>query len=325
MATHSSTLPWRIPRTEEPTVHRVAKSQTQLKWLNIATRACAIVTDKYLKYCCCYLVTVVSNSFATPWTAAHSYFHRIFQARILEWVVISFFRRSSQLRDQTHSSCIAKQILYHWATREAILNIESSKLKISLCYLTKPHKAVKNESILIAGLVQTESFLPGLYRQSLLSFLYIESKFRKKKKVGQKFILWKFDLMNHESQSKSEIWWIASLAFKKALALDCLCLDTQLIIKIFTKTVYKCKKIHFRHINLQRWKRKRNCDHYVLCLGWGCKSISPVFLLCSPSAFQSLMFLVYKNWGYISFTKKKVGFNSIIYKYLCIFPKNTWA
>ena len=30
-ATHSSTLAWRIPWTEEPTVHRAAKSWTQLK------------------------------------------------------------------------------------------------------------------------------------------------------------------------------------------------------------------------------------------------------------------------------------------------------
>ena len=30
MVTHSSTLAWKIPRTEEPTVHGVAKSQTQL-------------------------------------------------------------------------------------------------------------------------------------------------------------------------------------------------------------------------------------------------------------------------------------------------------
>ena len=28
MATHSSTLAWRIPRTEEPTLHRVAESDT---------------------------------------------------------------------------------------------------------------------------------------------------------------------------------------------------------------------------------------------------------------------------------------------------------
>ena len=43
--------------------------------------------------------------------------HRIFQARILEWVAISFSRGSSQLRNQTRVSCISsigRQILYHW-------------------------------------------------------------------------------------------------------------------------------------------------------------------------------------------------------------------
>ena len=33
--------------------------------------------------------------------------HEIFQARILEWVAISFSRGSSQPRDQTQVSCIA--------------------------------------------------------------------------------------------------------------------------------------------------------------------------------------------------------------------------
>ena len=37
----------------------------------------------------------------------------------MEWVTISFTRGSSQPRDQTHISCIGRQILYHWATREA--------------------------------------------------------------------------------------------------------------------------------------------------------------------------------------------------------------
>ena len=40
------------------------------------------------------------------------------QARILEWVAISFSRGSFQPRDQTCISCIEKQILYYWATRE---------------------------------------------------------------------------------------------------------------------------------------------------------------------------------------------------------------
>ena len=51
--------------------------------------------------------------------------HGIFQARILEWVIISFSRRSSPPRDQTWISCLAgsllhfRRILYCWATWEA--------------------------------------------------------------------------------------------------------------------------------------------------------------------------------------------------------------
>ena len=45
--------------------------------------------------------------------------HGISQTRILEWVAISFSRRSSWPRDWTHVSCTGSQILYHWATREA--------------------------------------------------------------------------------------------------------------------------------------------------------------------------------------------------------------
>ena len=46
--------------------------------------------------------------------------HGIFQARILEWDIISFFQGSSQTRDQTHISCVScigRWILYHWVTR----------------------------------------------------------------------------------------------------------------------------------------------------------------------------------------------------------------
>ena len=39
--------------------------------------------------------------------------HRILQAKILEWVAIHFSRESSQPRDWTLVSCIARQILYH--------------------------------------------------------------------------------------------------------------------------------------------------------------------------------------------------------------------
>ena len=55
----------------------------------------------------------------SPWSSS---VHRIFQARILEWVAISFSRVSSWPRDWTPISCIScigRQIIYHWATQEA--------------------------------------------------------------------------------------------------------------------------------------------------------------------------------------------------------------
>ena len=52
--------------------------------------------------------------FATPWTVTQQApLSMIFQARILEWVAISYSRGSSQPRDRTHISCIGRQILYH--------------------------------------------------------------------------------------------------------------------------------------------------------------------------------------------------------------------
>ena len=45
--------------------------------------------------------------------------HGIFEARILERVAISLSRRSCQPRDWTYVSCIGRQIIYGWATREA--------------------------------------------------------------------------------------------------------------------------------------------------------------------------------------------------------------
>ena len=46
-------------------------------------------------------------------------FHGILQARILEWVAVSFSRGSSQPRDRTQVSRIAGRRFNLWATREA--------------------------------------------------------------------------------------------------------------------------------------------------------------------------------------------------------------
>ena len=54
--------------------------------------------------------------------------HGISQAKILEWITISFSRVSSQHRDQTHVFCTGRWILYHWATREAPSKLKHTKL-----------------------------------------------------------------------------------------------------------------------------------------------------------------------------------------------------
>ena len=60
--------------------------------------------------------------FATPMDCSPpgSSVHGIFQARILEWVAISFSRGSSQPRDQTRVSRIVGRRFTIWATREAL-------------------------------------------------------------------------------------------------------------------------------------------------------------------------------------------------------------
>ena len=51
------------------------------------------------------------------------------QARILQWVAISFSRGSSQPRDLTKVFCIAGRFFTHWATREACYKGQDRDLK----------------------------------------------------------------------------------------------------------------------------------------------------------------------------------------------------
>ena len=59
--------------------------------------------------------------FATPWSLPGSSIHGIFQARVLEWVAISFFRRSSRPRNWTLVSCTVGRHFTVWVTREVLI------------------------------------------------------------------------------------------------------------------------------------------------------------------------------------------------------------
>ena len=67
-----------------------------------------LCVSSHLIFCCC----LVAQSCRTLWDSmdgspSGSSVRGISQARILEWVVLSFSRGSSQLRDQTCISCLA--------------------------------------------------------------------------------------------------------------------------------------------------------------------------------------------------------------------------
>ena len=98
--------------------------------------------------------------------------HGIFQARVLEWVAISFSSGSSWPRDQTWVSCIAGRHFTHWATREA-----PGTYDIVSAYI---FKALRPDEILFASSYSiTQVFnikmLQGPIFDPLLFFAYTHS------------------------------------------------------------------------------------------------------------------------------------------------------
>ena len=72
-------------------------------------------------YCYCLVAKwCLTRSNPMDCNPSGSSVHGISPARILEWVAISFSRGSSWSRDRTLLSCTGRQIVYCWATREAL-------------------------------------------------------------------------------------------------------------------------------------------------------------------------------------------------------------
>ena len=90
-------------------------------WIQVASHVLAIVNNAVN-----INMNIVIVAAAKWWTLCDpmdcsspgSSAHGISQSRILEWLAISFSRGSSQPRGRTCVSCIGRQVLYHWATRE---------------------------------------------------------------------------------------------------------------------------------------------------------------------------------------------------------------
>ena len=95
-----------------------------------------VLTFTFLQFCRLevqwvkVLVTKLCPTLLTPMDCSlpGSSVHGIFQARILEWVAISFSRGSSWPTDWTQVSCIAGRFFTIWATREAPRSPRSDSL-----------------------------------------------------------------------------------------------------------------------------------------------------------------------------------------------------
>ena len=123
MAPHSSTLAWRIPWMEKPGGLQSMGSQrvghdgaTLLHSLAFwAKRKFWVISERESEVAqsCPTLCNPMDCS--PPGSSVHG----ILQARVLEWVAISFSRGSSRPRDRTQVSHIAGRCFNLWATREA--------------------------------------------------------------------------------------------------------------------------------------------------------------------------------------------------------------
>ena len=68
------------------------------------------------------------------------FIHEVFQARVLQWVAISFPRGSSWPRDQTQVSCLAGRCFIIWATSDlAMTNLDSILINRDNTWWTKVH------------------------------------------------------------------------------------------------------------------------------------------------------------------------------------------
>ena len=99
---------WLTGYSQQITVNRKQSNQQKYR-----------VTVGYAVLCCLIAKSCLTDCEPVDCRPPGSSVHETPQARILEWVAISSSRASSWPRDRTHISCIGRQILYHWGTREA--------------------------------------------------------------------------------------------------------------------------------------------------------------------------------------------------------------
>ena len=113
-----ATLPSRDEKTEAP------DSSPHYYWVvgpifSLSSSACKVKWSEVAQSC---LTLCDPMDCSLPGLSVHG----IFQARVLEWVAISFSMGSSQPKDRTWVSCTAGWHFTIWATREVLRNSQFS-------------------------------------------------------------------------------------------------------------------------------------------------------------------------------------------------------
>ena len=94
-------------------------------WVNLFFSTVPQFIKEWLTIICCLVLNQSCLTLCNPEDCSllGSFVHGISQSRMLKWVAIFFPRGSFQPRNRTWVSCIVRQILYHWVTREALTDV----------------------------------------------------------------------------------------------------------------------------------------------------------------------------------------------------------
>ena len=114
---------YRVQKDTHTCEHLIyAKDGTAEKWIKICSfkKSVGSISEEKVT------VTQSCTTLCDPMGCSPPEFsvHWIYQARILEWVAISFSRASSRPGHWTRISWIGRQIPYHWATREGTVDLQ---------------------------------------------------------------------------------------------------------------------------------------------------------------------------------------------------------
>ena len=116
------------------------------------SRSCLCVLPCYLGAC---VYVCLQNAFGNKYKSEFaSSVQAISQARVLEWVAISFSRGSSQPRDQIQVSCIAGRFFAIWVSREA-----------QICFQYSPNDGIQNHLLCLFIFLDLS---PSLFLSSVL-------------------------------------------------------------------------------------------------------------------------------------------------------------